>query len=507
MNDSSAPSDDVLSFSGFVFSIRLFPEITIKSPPVRKRLVKHLSENLRTLGRQIHPKVRVIREWDRLELRLASDDEKIRLALVDLLARTPGIANFSEVKAYEFSSLHDIYEYALSRFADEIVGKTFCVRVKRTGKHDFTSTEIERYVGGGLHQHVATGGVRLKDPQVVVQIEVKDQRCYMVDRRYEGLGGFPVGTQDAVLSLVSGGFDSTVASYMMMRRGLKTHFCFFNLGGRAHELGVKEIAYYLWRRYGASHRVRFITVPFDGVVAEILDKVGPANMGVVLKRMMLRAADSVAEKGNIQALVTGEAIAQVSSQTIPNLAVIDQATEKLVLRPLISTDKTEIIKTAREIGAEEFSANIPEYCGVISVRPSAKVKPDRVLEDEGQINFSVLDKAIEDSRVQSIDQVMDDSSELAEVETLTNIGEQDIVVDIRHPDECELKPMNESWNAVHIPFYKLSAEFAELDNTKQYLLYCDKGVMSELHAAHLKDEGYKNVAVFRPDAEENTGEK
>jgi thiamine biosynthesis protein ThiI len=87
-------------------------------------------------------------------------------------------------------------------------------------------------------------------------------RFYVVLARHQGLGGFPLGTQDAVLSLISGGFDSTVSSFLTMKRGLVTHFCFFNLGGRAHETGVKEVALYLWMKYGASHPVTFVTVPF-----------------------------------------------------------------------------------------------------------------------------------------------------------------------------------------------------------------------------------------------------
>ncbi|NON23248.1 tRNA 4-thiouridine(8) synthase ThiI, partial [Klebsiella pneumoniae] len=118
---------------------------------------------------------------------------------------------------------------------------------------------------------------------------------------------------------------STVAAYQMMRRGLMTHFCFFNLGGRAHELGVMEVAHYLWKKFGSSQRVLFISVPFEEVVGEILNKVDNSYMGVTLKRMMLRGAAHMADRLQIDALVTGEAISQVSSQTLPNLSIIDSA--------------------------------------------------------------------------------------------------------------------------------------------------------------------------------------
>ena len=138
------------------------------------------------------------------------------------------------------------------------------------------------------------------------------------------MGGFPLGCQDSVLSLISGGFDSSVSSYLCIKRGLQTHYCFFNLGGRAHELAVKEVALFLWMKYHASHRVKFISVPFEGVVEEILNNVDNAHMGVVLKRIMLRAAEKLAQGLHIEALVTGESVAQVSSQTLANLSVIDR---------------------------------------------------------------------------------------------------------------------------------------------------------------------------------------
>lgn len=481
------------------FIIRLFPEITIKSPPVRKRWTKHLTENLRVLARRIHEKASVSQDWDRIELRVPSDDEELRMQIVNLLGRTPGIANYSWVRPGKFENIHDIYEFAYEAWKDKLDGKSFCVRVKRSGQHSFTSTEVERYVGGGLNQNCETGGVKLQNPDVTVSLEVKGDTCYIVDNKYEGIGGFPVGTQDSVLSLVSGGFDSTVASYMMIRRGLKTHYCFFNLGGKDHEVGVKEIAFYLWNRYGSSHRVRFITVPFEGVVAEILQKIDPSNMGVVLKRMMFRAADQIAEKGGIQALVTGEAIAQVSSQTIPNLSVIDSVTDKLVLRPLIVMDKPDIIKLSRDIGAEEFSAAIPEYCGVISVKPSSKVKVDKVLQQEAEFDDTVLERAIGRSTVQVIDEVMAGLTEKTEVNKAAELVEGAVVIDIRHPQEVEMKPLRVDAEVLVIPFYSLSSEFAKLEQTKHYFLYCDKGVMSELHAAHLIDEGYENISVYRPE--------
>ncbi|MBB6519856.1 tRNA uracil 4-sulfurtransferase ThiI [Pseudoteredinibacter isoporae] len=480
--------------------VRLFSEITIKSAPVRKRFIKQLRNNLRDLLRPVDPSIRVTRDWEKLDVMAEGDDPQLIQKINQVLATTPGIAHFSLVHQYPLGDQHDVFEKTMVHWKEALTEKTFCVRVKRTGSHDFSSTDLERYVGGGLNQHTEAAGVRLKNPDVTVQLEVKDDQLYVVEARRQGLGGFPIGTQDSVLSLISGGFDSTVSSYLTIKRGLRTHYCFFNLGGREHELGVKEVAFYLWNKFGASHKVRFVTVPFEEVVGEILKNVKNSHMGVVLKRMMLRAAEQVAEQMDIQALVTGESVAQVSSQTLTNLSVIDKVTDTLVLRPLITMDKNDIIDISRKIGTEEFAAAMPEYCGVISKKPTTGAKMADVLEQEANFDFSVLERAVEERRLQTIDQIMADTEQSSvDVEILAELPEAAIVVDIRHPDEVDQSPlkMKDGQEVVCIPFYSLSSKAASLKEGGPYYLYCDKGIMSRLHASHLADDGYQ-VGVYRP---------
>lgn len=126
-------------------------------------------------------------------------------------------------------------------------------------------------MGGGFNQHVESAKVKLTRPDVTINLEIEDDKLILVNARYEGIGGFPIGTQEDVLSLISGGYDSGVSSYMLMRRGSRVHYCFFNLGGSAHEIGVKQVAHYLWNRFGRSHKVHFVAVDFEPVVAEILE--------------------------------------------------------------------------------------------------------------------------------------------------------------------------------------------------------------------------------------------
>ncbi|MCV6588131.1 MAG: tRNA 4-thiouridine(8) synthase ThiI [Marinobacterium sp.] len=481
------------------FIVKLFPEIAVKSRPVRKRLIARLQTNLNVILQRIESSVKVSGHWDKVEVYYGGEDMEVREQLIDAMKRTPGIAHFIEVKEFPLGDFDEVFQLTKQLYADTLQGKTFKVRVKRTGKHEFTSVELERYVGGGLNQHTAAAGVDVRKPDVFVDLEVRDQQLFIVTERHPGLGGFPLGSQEAALSLISGGFDSIVASYMTMRRGCKTHFLFFNLGGRAHEIGVKQVSLHLWQKYGSSARVKFITVPFEEVVGEILQSVHHSHMGVVLKRMMMRAGERVAERMKIDALVTGESVAQVSSQTLPNLRLIDGATDALVIRPLITMDKQDIVDITKQIGAYEFAAAMPEFCGVISDRPTTCAKRDRVEEEEANFDYEVLDRALEKAQMISIDDIVEDVNVNTEIEALTKVSENQIIIDVRSPQEAERKPLNmPGCEVLAIPFFRLETAFERLDHMREYLLYCDKGVMSQLHAQTLQDKGYANVRVFRP---------
>jgi len=479
--------------------VKVFPEITIKSPPVRKRFIKQLARNIRTVLRDLDAKLAVSGVWDNLEVQTQVDDPKILREMTERLSCMPGITHFLKVDEYPLGDFDDIVARCKAHFGGLLQGKIFSVRCKRAGRHAFTSMEVEKYVGSQLRRQCGAAGIDLKQPDLVVRLEIRDQRLFVIHGQHDGMGGYPLGALEQTLVLMSGGFDSTVAAYQMMRRGLMSHFCFFNLGGRAHELGVMEVAHFLWKKYGSSQRVLFISVPFEEVLGEILGKVDNSHMGVVLKRMMLRAATRLADRLQIDALVTGEAISQVSSQTLPNLSVIDSATDKLVLRPLLASHKQDIIDQAYAIGTADFAKHMPEYCGVISVNPTTNAKRPRVEYEEKQFDMAVLERALERAKLVSIDEVIDQLGQDVEVEEVDTALAGQVIVDIRHPDAQEEEPLLlDGIEVKALPFYALNSRFKELDGTRQYLLYCDRGVMSRLHAHHLLSEGYANVRVYRP---------
>lgn len=477
------------------FIVKLFPEIMIKGAPVKKKMISQLNDNLRTLLHRIDKQIIVKRFWDKIEVQA---DDVFNDAVRKILSQTPGVEQFLEVVQYETGEdLATIAQKVAEHALPSIEGKTFVVRAKRTGTHEISSFEMERFVGSYLYEHGNPAGVDLHNPEVKVEFELHQKTLNVITQRRVGLGGFPMGTQGELLSLMSGGFDSTVASYLTMKRGLKTHFIFFKLGGAAHEIGVKQVALYLWGQFGASHRVSFITVPFEEVVTEIFRSTHESYMGITLKRLMLKASEKIADDMGIDAIVTGESVAQVSSQTLRNLAVIDQATTKLVLRPLATMNKPEIIEIANQIGTRHFAENMPEYCGVISKNPVINGSFKRMEKEAARFDYTVLDAAIEQAKSIPVDSIIDDVNQAEAVEVVKSLEPGMVVIDIRREDEAVASTLDVA-GVLTIPFYELNRHFKDLDPSGDYVLYCEKGVMSQLHAQYLRDAGFKNVRVYRP---------
>ncbi len=256
----------------------------------------------------------------------------------------------------------------------------------------------------------------------------------------------------------------------------------------------------MWSQYSSTHKVKFITVDFEPVVAEILENIEDSQMGVVLKRMMMRAGSKVAEKLNIAALVTGESIGQVSSQTLANLSVIDRVTDTLILRPLIQYDKQDIIDIARAIGTSEMAEAMPEYCGVISRKPTVKAKLSVIEKQEQNFDFDILDTVVENATVIDVREIDTAAKEeVKEAESVSQLPAGSVVVDIRSPEEEDANPLElDGVEVIHLPFFRLATKFGDLPQDKEYYLYCAKGVMSQLQALILHENGFKTVKVYRP---------
>lgn len=479
------------------FIVKLFPEIIVKSPPVRRRQTALLRDNLvrqfqlRDIPAQVH------KDWEKIEVEIEDHLANQIAECRKILRQTPGIAKFSHACVTEFASLEDIPDKLPPSLYQNLANKAFAVRVKRSGQQPFKSVDVEKLVGAWVLQHQPEANVDLSHPDERIELEVRGNRLFILQETWQGLGGYPLGSQGAVLSLLSGGYDSSVASYHCLRRGLLTHFVFFNLGGAGHELAVREVAYHLHTEFAASHNLQFISVNFSEVVEAIRQKIPGSYGNILLKRLMFRSASKIGLRMKLPAIVTGDSVAQVSSQTLTNLSVTEAASEVPILRPLITEDKGAIIDTARSIGTADFAASIPEYCGINVGRPTTEAKLDRAEEYESRLPDNLIEKALDTARAIPVSKLLEDQS-LPEIKSYAEVPEQALVIDIRHPEEIENQPLKINSDIEAVPFYTIQKVFASRDDSRLKLLYCDRGLLSRLHAELLIESGKTNIGIYRP---------
>ena len=184
-----------------LYVVKFFSEIAIKSKPVRRQLLRQLSDNLRAVLQPIDPEIRIDRGWDKFRIATALDEPEQLARLQQSMRNIAGITYILEVKEHPLPAMAEIVDKVLPDYADRLRGKTFAVRCKRSGRHAFTSVEVEREVGGALLARSEAAGVNLTSPEVTVDIEISDQSLFVIARRHRGLGGFPIGSIDAVLSV------------------------------------------------------------------------------------------------------------------------------------------------------------------------------------------------------------------------------------------------------------------------------------------------------------------
>lgn len=479
------------------FIVKLFPEIIVKSPPVRRRQTALLRDNLVRQFQRLEIPVQVHKDWEKIEVELSDDSPELAALCEKVLSQTPGVAKFSRAFVARFRDLEDIPRQLPNSLYNDLNGKTFAVRVKRSGQQAFKSVDVERLVGAWVLEHQPEAKVKLDNPNRKIELEVRGDRVFTLEKTWQGMGGYPLGSQGAVLSLLSGGYDSSVASYQCLRRGLLTHFVFFNLGGAGHELAVREVASHIHAEFAASHNLQFISVNFADVVEALRQHVPASYSNILLKRLMFEAASKIAQRMKLPALVTGDSVAQVSSQTLTNLSVTEKAAELPILRPLITQDKGAIIDIARSIGTADIAASIPEYCGINAVRPTTEAKLDRVEEYESRLPADLVDDAISAAKSFSVATLLEER-DVPEVKSYSEIPNRAKVIDIRHPEEIENKPLVLDCEVEAIPFYAIQKSFESRQDKALSLLYCDRGLLSRLHAELLIESGKTNIAVYRP---------
>lgn len=456
--------------------LRLSAELTIKSRRTRGQFVRRLVHNLRDALRSGGIPHRVESTWGRIFVRAPAP-------ALPALTRVFGISSLSQVERTVPAELDAIVAAGLALFRDEVTGRRFAVRARRAGTHEFSSKDIEVRLGAALLPHARK--VDLTHPEVTAHVEVRNADAFLFSTRTPGAGGLPLGVEGRAVALISGGYDSAVAAWMMQKRGIELDYVFCNLGGDAYERAVVQVAKVLADEWSYGAHPRLWVVDFTEPLRALREKVRSSYMQVVLKRLMYRAASRIGAQSGAQAIVTGEAVGQVSSQTLTNLRAIEAAAELPMFRPLLGFDKEEIIERARRIGTAALSEQVKEYCAIAPGKPVTAASVERVSEEESRIDPGLLERALAARKVLDL-RSLSATDLVAPYLFTSEIPEGAVVLD------CRPEAQYRAWHlrgAERRDEWELLRDVRRLDRDRTYVLYCAHGIQTAYLAERMQRAG------------------
>jgi tRNA uracil 4-sulfurtransferase len=453
--------------------LKIAGEIGTKSSRTRRRFLRVLGRNVRAALGRVGVRATVEPRWSRLLVR--AEDRKAAGAV---LGRVFGLHSVAEAAVVPFATLEELVAGAAGLYRDRVSGRTFAVRARRSGQHPFRSMDVATALGTALLP--GSAGVDLDHPDVEVPVDVVDGTGYVVLDARPGAGGLPIGVGGRVVVLFSGGFDSPVAAWMAMRRGMAVDLVLCDLGGCGQVDAALDVARELATRWAPGAEPSVHTVDLSPVVSALRARVEPGIRQVVLKRAMYRAGTLIAERLGAEALVTGEALGQVSTQTLRNLAVAEDAAAVPVLRPLIGMDKEEIMARARSIGTHDASLRVQEHCNIATGRVETAARLRDAITAEGRIDESFVGASVE--RARTVDLLAWEPGPPPE-HVVASVPAGALVVDVREPEE------GPDVGDMRLPFSRSAEWMPTLEPASTYLFVCSHGNRSELVAHELRRRG------------------
>ena len=355
----------------------------------KKEFIRVLASNIKT----------ALKDWPDLLLEMRYDHIYVGLnntpyePVLERLQDVSGIYALSLVYRSE-KDVDIVKENALALIKEE-EGKTFKVKVKRGDKtFPLISDEITRIVAGHILRNSPNLKVDVHNPDILLSIEVRQEATYIFTKTVLGAGGYPLGVGGKTMHMLSGGIDSPVAAYLMMKRGVSIE-CIHFASPPYTQMGViykLEDLLKVLNHY--QPRIRLHIIPFTKIQETIYDNVPESYCITIMRRMMFRLADALAKRRNCPVISSGESIGQVASQTLQSMHVINEVTNTPVIRPLATTDKTEIIRISRKIGTYDISIRPYEDCCTIFTPKAPKTMPhvDEAEEFEKKFDYESLIK-------------------------------------------------------------------------------------------------------------------
>ena len=345
-------------------------------------LIKNMKRHLSDIG-----KFNFTKSQSTIMVEPESDETDLDDA-AEALKSVFGIAALSRAAVCE-KDINDIIKTAKNYLEDELLtAKTFKVEAKRSDKKfPLNSPQICRELGGQILKAFHHLKVDVHNPDIVVTVEIRDRFAFVRGNNIKGAGGMPTGTSGRAAVLISGGIDSPVAAYMMAKRGIELISVHFASPPYTSELAEMKVMELLKKVAAYSGTITTYVVPFTEIQEAIRDYCPEDYFTLVMRRIMMKISEEIAKSQNCMALITGESVGQVASQTIYALGCTDNATNMPVFRPCIGMDKEEIIKISRNIDTFETSIQPYEDCCTVFTpkHPKTKPKVQDVIDAENKI--------------------------------------------------------------------------------------------------------------------------
>ena len=354
---------------------------------------KNKKEFIRILARNIK---NALREFSSLEFIVRLDHIYIKLndnnpdEIIQILQGISGIHALSLVLKTS-DEINNVKKVSLELIKLE-KGKTFKVHSKRANKkYPIISDQINREVAGEILRNTNLK-VDVHNPDIMLSIEIREDGCYIFTKTYPGAGGYPLGVGGKVMHMLSGGIDSPVAAYLLMKRGLRIE-CIHFASPPYTNIGVIEKLKDLLAKLNIyQESIRLNIVPFTKIQEKIYETADESYCITIMRRMMFRLASELAKRRNCPAISSGESVGQVASQTIESMNTINEVTNMPILRPLVATDKLDIIEMARKLDTYEISIRPYEDCCTIFAPKNPKTKPslEKSIEYENKFDYQTL---------------------------------------------------------------------------------------------------------------------
>jgi len=362
-----------------------FGELSTKGKN-KKDFIKQLGINIKH-ALKFEPRLNFLVMHDHIYVGLNGVDPN---PILERLQDVSGIQSLSLVCKTE-ADMENLKKVALELIRQES-GHTFKVKARRTDKSfPFVSDTINREVATVI-LHNTDWKVNVHEPDILLSIEIRLEAAYIFTKTVPGAGGYPLGVGGKVMTMVSGGIDSPVAAYLLMRRGITVQAIHFASPPYTQEAVIEKIKDLLHVLNRYQPKIRLYVIPFTKLQEAIYKYSDESYAITIMRRMMYRIAEKMARRHRCLALANGESVGQVASQTLNSMAVINEVVRLPVIRPLATTDKIEIIKTARKIKTYDISIRPFEDCCTIftPVNPKTMPKLDEVLAIEAKFDFATL---------------------------------------------------------------------------------------------------------------------